>query len=589
MSKLLASWRAAALICAVAATCLPIVARLVTGPPGAVISVRWGASVDAAARQRLETRFRLEDGERVDGPTWQYDLVDPSPEIIRALVRDPAVDDTHHIDRSRFVLDDAERTARRGWFASGGALVAAADGMAVGLAAFAAMLVFVAASRSFLTTDLWARWRGSLFRAEDLVPPYVLLTTLGLAVYAVALRFPPSNDDDMSYLSSVATVDNPLFYFTHDVGSGSRYRPLLPVGMWLVYQMFGVWAMPNQIINLAVHMANVFLVYRIVQRARPDKTIALLVAAVFMVSKYTFLAATWVSDRPMVLTGLFLLLLVNHLSQHEERAGNQSATPVRISVVAALSVLALMSKESGLVVPLVGLVFALVLPGAARLTPSRRLRLSVVTVSIIGLYFVWRMLIFGSDFVSYTQDGYMFLGLVHYERSSDLPQLLRYLNYGENLVKHLVAPVVPVFEEGGALLSLQSLLTYLPVIVSTALLFGLAVRRPPTHVQLIALAIILVNAVVHLSLFRFRLHYLSHAAFCLFVGTSPLWGNRQDPGGRALAVKMLALIAFVGGTLWTSNVLSAYTQNRNQALSVLRTNGIERYGQVVEQVLVRYR
>ena len=113
--------------CAVAAFCLPIAARVVSGPAGARVHVRWEASLDASARQQLEARFHLADGEHLDGTTWRYDLVDPSRDTIRALVRDPAAEDTQHIDRSSFTPDDdTERTARRTRIAYGSALVATA-------------------------------------------------------------------------------------------------------------------------------------------------------------------------------------------------------------------------------------------------------------------------------------------------------------------------------------------------------------------------------------------------------------------------------------------------------------------------------
>jgi hypothetical protein len=392
----------------------------------------------------------------------------------------------------------------------------------------------------------------------------------------------------LGYLSSVATIKNPLYYFIQDHGHGNNlYRPLTPVGIWLVYQMFGVWALPNQIINLILHLANVFLLYRIVQRERADRTIAFLVAAVFMISQYTFLAATWVSDRPMVLTGLFLLLLVNHLSQHD-KPSDPSTARVRVAAVASFSVLALMSKESGLIVPGVGLLYALMPGRAAHLATQHRVRLACATASIIGLYIVWRLLIFGSGYASYSQDGYMFFGLVHYRDSDLLPQVLRYLNYAENVIKNAVAPALPVFTEAGALLTPQSLLVSLPVTVSTALLVGLTAKRNLSHLQRIALMIIVVNSVIHFGLFRFRLHYLSHAALCLFVGSSPLLGNSTSAGRTKLAAKTLAVVALAGGILSTSNRLNDYVVDRNRALKALATGGIERYGHVAEQVLQRY-
>ena len=135
--------RIAAFSCAVAIIFLPIVARLVTGPPGALVHVRWEKSVDASARQRLEARLRLADGEQLEGSTWRYDLLDPSRSNIRDLVRDPAVEDTEHIDRSRFTLVDTMRTARRGRIAYGGMLVTAADRVALALAAIAALQVLL--------------------------------------------------------------------------------------------------------------------------------------------------------------------------------------------------------------------------------------------------------------------------------------------------------------------------------------------------------------------------------------------------------------------------------------------------------------
>lgn len=146
ITDLFTAWRVTALICLVAAVSLPLAARGAAGPPGALVHVRWHAAVDEAARHTLEVRFRLIDGERLDGTTWRYDIVDPSAQNIRALVRDAAVADTHHLDRSSFALDGAARTARRGRFAFGDAIVAVADALATALALLATLVTVVALS-----------------------------------------------------------------------------------------------------------------------------------------------------------------------------------------------------------------------------------------------------------------------------------------------------------------------------------------------------------------------------------------------------------------------------------------------------------
>jgi len=101
--------------------------------------------------------------------------------------------------------------------------------------------------------------------------------------------------------------------------------------------------------------------------------------------------------------------------------------------------------------------------------------------------------------------------------------------------------------------------------------------------------IILVNALTHYALYRDRLHYMSHAAFCLFVATSPFLGNTQDNRRTTIVVKALAVILLLGGILWTSHMLDYSMQIRRREIGLLTTEGIERYGRVAEEVLSRYR
>jgi hypothetical protein len=166
----------AALSCAIAIIALPIIVRLVAGPPGAVVHVRWETSIDASARQKLEARFRLADGEPLGGSTWRYDLLDPSRENIRDLVRNPAVADTQHIDRSRFTPVETTRTARRGRLASGGILVTAADRVALALPVIASFLVLL-------------HWNGTLsVLADNRQWPMLLAATGYFLITALLFR-----------------------------------------------------------------------------------------------------------------------------------------------------------------------------------------------------------------------------------------------------------------------------------------------------------------------------------------------------------------------------------------------------------------
>jgi hypothetical protein len=162
-----------------------------------------------------------------------------------------------------------------------------------------------------------SRW---LAKNADAMCISIVLLLMYVAPFHRALTFPPSEPNDLRFLSQVSRVSNPLKYLIGDWGEApyvsgeyGMYRPLHPISLWLVYKCFGVWAMPNQLINLALHFANVFLVLIILLRIHKDRFSALLFSTMFMVSLYTVSPAIWVTDRADLQVGLALLLLIYHI------------------------------------------------------------------------------------------------------------------------------------------------------------------------------------------------------------------------------------------------------------------------------------
>ena len=77
--------------------------RMVTfGDRPAYINVRWAPGVDEATRVREEGQYSLRRPEFREGRTWGYALSDLSRANVTALVKDPAVEDTHNINRVKF-------------------------------------------------------------------------------------------------------------------------------------------------------------------------------------------------------------------------------------------------------------------------------------------------------------------------------------------------------------------------------------------------------------------------------------------------------------------------------------------------------
>ena len=74
-------------------------------PSGPRVNVRWADRVDDDARRELERRYELVGPEHIEGLTWSYVPMHIDREHIGPLVDDPAVADTHGIDRPGHVLE----------------------------------------------------------------------------------------------------------------------------------------------------------------------------------------------------------------------------------------------------------------------------------------------------------------------------------------------------------------------------------------------------------------------------------------------------------------------------------------------------
>ena len=99
------SWLIRVLTLGLLAIILPLAARGLYGPQGALVNVRWQPSVDAVERQRLETEWQIVDGQEVSPSARRYDLTAPSEDRLRAIVAHDMVADTGGFDRGSLELD----------------------------------------------------------------------------------------------------------------------------------------------------------------------------------------------------------------------------------------------------------------------------------------------------------------------------------------------------------------------------------------------------------------------------------------------------------------------------------------------------
>ena len=95
------------LVCWAVAAAAYAVLRVTYGDRPVQVNVRWAATVDDTARFQLEQRYTLARPDPKGDRTFSYALTDRSLENISDLVRDPAVEDTHQIDRNEFQVESS--------------------------------------------------------------------------------------------------------------------------------------------------------------------------------------------------------------------------------------------------------------------------------------------------------------------------------------------------------------------------------------------------------------------------------------------------------------------------------------------------
>jgi len=265
--------------------------------------------------------------------------------------------------------------------------------------------------------------------------------------------------------------------------------------------------------------------------------VAFVLSCLGLISLYTVSPPTWISDRPSLFVAFFLLILLNYLARL-----NEDQQP-RFWVLGLLSLLALISKESGLIVPLVCLYF-LVSEGGLK---NRRGSLAAL-LAILAAYSLLRFVIFGSNAATYTESGYL-LGRNYYANLGELQGAARLAAYLENIVKNILAVFLPVFDGQGKFSLIGTKLNSLVVVGCTVLLWALAAGKRLTRFQKIGLVIILANGLIHFQLFRYRTLYLAMLGFLIFVAASD---NLKEKHFARMAVVFLVAAVFF---IWNMHML----------------------------------
>ena len=173
------------------------------------VNVAWSHGIGDDQRATLEARFHLVGGDFRGGQLWTYQLADTSRSNVGALVRDPAVADTQHIDRQTFDVDGAAGPLQR-------ALTVVPLGAA--LAAFAILgCLFVA--------RLWSAVRLATPLMNEMLPlAPVIFSAMGSRGHGVVVANPDRYPLSIGLEKTYGNVTDMLQTFFGAAGQSSAVR-----------------------------------------------------------------------------------------------------------------------------------------------------------------------------------------------------------------------------------------------------------------------------------------------------------------------------------------------------------------------------
>ena len=201
-----------------------------------------------------------------------------------------------------------------------------------------------------MSASLFERLSDDLRRKPILLGALLILATLllyGGVAHHEFLAF-----DDGPYVTENIHVNtglnfgNVVWAFTnfHE----SNWHPLTWLSHMVDCQFFGLNSGPPHLVNVALHAANVLLLFLLLQRATGAVWRSLLVAALFAVHPLNVETVAWLAQRKSLLSTLFSLLTIAAYGWYLQRPGWKRY----LAIVAAFS-LALMSKPMAVSLPLV--------------------------------------------------------------------------------------------------------------------------------------------------------------------------------------------------------------------------------------------
>ena len=178
----------------------------------------------------------------------------------------------------------------------------------------------------------------------------LLLSVATLAVFAQVVRFDFVDYDDNLYVTANPHVQEGLTLagvrWAFTTFAAANWHPLTWISLMLDWSIGGPGARVFHLTNLILHLANVLLLFFLLDRTTDRRWPSAVTAALFAIHPLHVESVAWIAERKDVLSTLFLLLTIAAYVGFVERPGR-----VRRLAVVLLFALGLLAKPMLVTLP----------------------------------------------------------------------------------------------------------------------------------------------------------------------------------------------------------------------------------------------
>ena len=195
--------------------------------------------------------------------------------------------------------------------------------------------------------------------------PYIWLIGLGALLYLPIVWFDfVYLDDNVLILRDIRTLTNlgnitqifkqGVFNILHN--GDAYYRPIPTLSLMIDAQISGADPSMYHLSNVALHLVNICIIFILLQKFGLKKSLSLLASLFFLVHPALVSSVAWIMGRNDSLLALFVLLsilcLINFLTKDYTWR-----SMIRLALHQTFFLLALFTKENGLVLPLIIIIY----------------------------------------------------------------------------------------------------------------------------------------------------------------------------------------------------------------------------------------